>query len=81
MPGFFHRRREPGLPPSLAEQPSGLRNYANLPDVIGCLISAGKATLHELETVYSLEDAFLMMEVLVVDHHNRKCWGPFNDRA
>jgi hypothetical protein len=45
------------------------------------LISADKATLHELNTVYSLEDAFLMMEVLVVDHHNRKCWEEFREHT
>lgn len=49
-------------------QPSGLAGYAKLPAVLGCLISADKATLHELKTVYSLEDAFLMMEVLVLNN-------------
>jgi hypothetical protein len=30
------------------------------------------ATLHELSTVYSLEDAYVLMEILMVDLHNQK---------
>lgn len=28
------------------------------------------ATLHELDTVYSVEDVYLMLEVLTTDAHN-----------
>lgn len=35
------------------------------------MISSGKATLHELDTVYSVEDVYDMIEVLRVDAHNR----------
>lgn len=30
------------------------------------------ATLHELDSVYSLEDVYAMLEVLTVDSHNRE---------
>ena len=36
------------------------------------LISLDKATLAELDTVYSTEDVYLMLEVLLVDAHNRR---------
>lgn len=35
------------------------------------MISQGKATLHELDTVYSLEDVYDMIEIGAVDAHNR----------
>jgi len=40
--------------------------------VIGAVISAGRATLHECETVYSIGDVYLMMEIVSVDAHNKK---------
>ena len=36
------------------------------------MISAGKATLHELSTVYGTEDLYLMLEIIVVDAINRR---------
>lgn len=47
-------------------------NYANVPSVIGTLVSSGKATLHELQTVYGVQDAYDLLEVLTVDLHNEK---------
>jgi hypothetical protein len=35
------------------------------------IVSSGKATLHELQTVYSLEDAYKLLEMAMVDLHNR----------
>lgn len=40
--------------------------------MIGAIVSARIATLHELETVYSLEDAYELLEVLSVDAINRR---------
>jgi len=40
--------------------------------MIGAVISASKATLHECETVYSVEDIYLMIEVISIDVHNRR---------
>lgn len=35
-------------------------------------MSAGKATLNECSTVYSVEDVYLMLEVVAIDAHNRR---------
>jgi len=39
--------------------------------MIGTVISRGLATLHELDTVYSTEDLYDMMEIIAVDSHNQ----------
>ena len=44
--------------------------FRNLDDLIGTIISSGKATLNELRTVYSLEDAFLIWEADIVPKYN-----------
>lgn len=36
------------------------------------MISSGLATLHELGTVYSVEDAHDLLEIATVDGHNRR---------
>jgi hypothetical protein len=36
------------------------------------VISSGKATLHELDTVYGLEDLYEMIEIITVDAHNQR---------
>lgn len=41
-----------------------------MPPIIGTLISARVATLHELQTVYGLRDAYDMLEVVAVDRYN-----------
>lgn len=35
------------------------------------MISSGKATLSELESIYSIEDMYDILEVLAIDSHNR----------
>lgn len=54
----------------------GVIEYANLPPTIGAVISSagGKAmaTLGECQTIYSVEDVYLMLEVIAVDVHNRR---------
>jgi hypothetical protein len=42
----------------------------NVRPVIAALISSNMATLHELQTVYSVVDAYDMFEVLNVNNHN-----------
>ena len=37
---------------------------------IGSIIADGKATLNELKTIYSLEDAFTMYEIIAVTKYN-----------
>lgn len=58
------------------EDPKGLIDYPNLPRTIAVLISAGKATLHELETVYGMEDVYDMLEIIMVDAHNHRVLNP-----
>lgn len=54
--------------------------YENVPRVIGTLVSSGLATLHELQTVYNIEDAYNMLEVISVDHHNERTIRGRNNR-
>jgi hypothetical protein len=35
------------------------------------VVSAGKATLHELDTVYGESDLWDMLEIIMVDSHNQ----------
>lgn len=46
--------------------------YPNLTALIGGLISSRLCTLYELQTIYSLEDALNLWEVLSVDGYNRQ---------
>ncbi len=43
-----------------------------MPTRIGVIVSSGKATLAELDSVYSLEDAYLLLDVILVDAHNQR---------
>lgn len=38
--------------------------------MIGMIVSAGRATLHELQTVYGVEDCYNLAEIIIVDTHN-----------
>lgn len=50
-----------------------LRSYVNLPNpYLGLLISSGKATIGELQTVLSVEDAYDLLEILAIDNHNQR---------
>lgn len=44
--------------------------YPNVPALFGVLISQGVATLHELKTVYTYEDAIYMYEAIMVPKYN-----------
>ena len=35
------------------------------------VVSSGMATLHELQTVYGVEDVYNLAEIVSVDNHNR----------
>lgn len=54
----------------------------NLPRCVALPVSCGMATLHEMQTVYGVGDAFDMLEVLAVDNFNRRQWAEWqkNDR-
>lgn len=36
----------------------------------GAILADGKATLKELQTIYTLEDAFIMWEIIAVTRYN-----------
>lgn len=42
-----------------------------MPGTIRAAIAAGLATLHELQTVYSVEDVYDMLEIRSVEAHNQ----------
>lgn len=39
--------------------------------MVGIVVSRRLATLHELQTIYSAEDAYDMLEIITVDNHNQ----------
>lgn len=53
------------------EQPCRQEAYRNIDALIGAIISSGKATLRELKTVYTLEDALNIYEVVAIDCYNK----------
>lgn len=57
--------------PALSKNAGKLIAYANTPGTIATLISSGLATLHELQTVYGPYDAYQMLEIHLIDQHNR----------
>jgi hypothetical protein len=71
---FRERRADLPDPDDNDEGPGGLLRYPNVPARIGAVISSDKrlATLHELSTVYSLEDLYDMLEVILIDSHNER---------
>ena len=44
----------------------------NVPMTMGILVSSKMATLHELQTVYGMKDAYDMMEILYIDNQNQQ---------
>jgi hypothetical protein len=52
------------------ESPCHTEEYKNIDGFIGSIIASGKATLKELQTVYSLEDAMLIWESEIIPKYN-----------
>lgn len=46
------------------------KNYVNIGGLIGALVANRVATLYELQTVYSLEDAMDMYEAIAIPKYN-----------
>lgn len=46
--------------------------YQNLAPEIGLVVTAQLATLHELDTVYGIEDLENLVEIALVNAHNRR---------
>lgn len=47
-----------------------MAEYVNVSNLMGGLISQKLATLHELDTVYSYEDALNLAEIIQVKNYN-----------
>ena len=45
-------------------------NYPTVPGMIGVIVTRRLATLHELQTVYSLDDAADLYEIAAVNNYN-----------
>lgn len=52
--------------------PNGLIDYVNVPAVIGSIVSSKLATLNELQTVYGIEDAYDLLEIINVNSYNQR---------
>lgn len=46
--------------------------FQNVPKTIATVVSSGKATLHELDTVYGVEDLWDMLEIISIEAHNQR---------
>lgn len=46
------------------------KNYQNIDGFIGAIVNSGKATLQELKTVYTLEDAMNIWEAIMIPRYN-----------
>lgn len=68
--GFFEGRRSLGISVTSGGQ-GAFAEYANVPPMIGTLISSKMANLHELDTVYGTQDAYDLLEIVTIDAHNR----------
>ena len=51
------------------------KDYVNIGSMIGTLIANRVATLYELQTIYSLEDAMDMYEAIAIPKYNE--WKQF----
>lgn len=67
--GFFYRRKTIDL--YFPKPQDWTESYVNLPPLISVLISSKQATLNELNTIYGLEDALDMYEIVAVDSYNQ----------
>lgn len=51
----------------------------NVPITISTVVTSGYATLHELDTVYGLEDVYDILEIISVNAHNRHAMNSDQD--
>lgn len=49
-----------------------MAEYPNVSGLIGAIITHKLATLYELQTIYSYEDALDMYEVICVNNYNER---------
>lgn len=51
-----------------------------MPPKIGMVISSGKATLAELDSIYGVEDLEDLLEILLVNAHNERAAAKIRER-
>ena len=69
--GFFFRRKQIDFGiKSTSQSARKLIEYQATTQAIATCISSRLATLHELDTVYSIEDMWILLEINAVDRHN-----------
>ena len=66
---FFSKRQGLGFLRE-CDVPCQIRSYPNVDQFIGEIVASGKATLKELKTVYTLEDAYDLYEIIAVNKYN-----------
>jgi hypothetical protein len=47
-------------------------NYRDIEPIFGMIISGKMATLHELSSVYSLNDVYVMYDIIYTDNYNNE---------
>ncbi|CAK8736469.1 hypothetical protein SODG_000182 [Sodalis praecaptivus] len=71
---IFRTRRPLDIPPrySHPDKPFGLVEYPNVPHTLGTVMSAGKASKVDLDTVLGVQDLWDLLEIIRVDAHNAR---------
>lgn len=69
--GFFASRKHIDFG-VCGDDESKYLKYRNVPMYIAYIISSKQATLHELSTVYGVEDMYNLIEIISVDAHNAR---------
>lgn len=49
-----------------------MAGYVNVPPMIGAVVNSRLATLHELETVYGIEDLCNLYEIIIIKVANEQ---------
>ena len=49
-----------------------MAGYVNVPPIIGSVVNSRIATLHELESVYGLEDLYNLYEIILIKAANEQ---------
>ena len=69
-PGFFFNIKRIDFGIRDAGKPVKLIEYQAAPQTIATIVSSRLATLHELDTIYGVEDLWILLEINSVDRHN-----------
>lgn len=65
----FYKRKDLRFLKRIGGESNG-QSYVNVDDLIGTIIASGRATLNELRTIYSLEDALQIWEAIIIPKYN-----------